>query len=82
MANSAAEGSRTTTAVAEEEPEAAAAAPEATSAEEAAARAATVPVEADTATRRSAQSQQPHPLRYGSKIASLILVILFSKDFV
>jgi hypothetical protein len=68
-ASTVAEGSRTSAAV--EEP--VAAAPETTSAEEAAARAATVPVEVDTATRRSAQTRQPHSLRYGSKTAFLIL---------
>jgi hypothetical protein len=69
-ANTVAESCQTTATAAVEEPvavaAAAAAAPGATSAEEAAARAATVPVEADTATRRSAQSRQPHSLRYGS----------------
>jgi hypothetical protein len=66
-ASTAAEGSRTTAAAAVEEPVAAAAAPEAISAEEAAARAATVPEEVDTATKRSAQTRLPHSPRYGSK---------------
>ena len=70
-ANMVAEGCRTM--VAAEEPvavaaAAAAVAPGATSAEEAAVQATTVPAEAGTATRRSAQLCKSHTLRHGSTV--------------